>query len=64
MTGMGRFGGMLGPVAGGLMLKFNLDVSTVFSLLAIPLLIQAVALWLKRSVTDGSAPVEYPSNLA
>lgn len=63
MTGMGRFGGMLGPVAGGLMLKFNLDVSTVFTLLAIPLLIQAVALWLKRSVTDGSAAVEYPSNL-
>ena len=64
MTGMGRFGGMLGPVAGGLMLKFNLDVSTVFSLLAIPLLIQAAALWLKRSANDGSAPVEYPPNVA
>ena len=59
MTGMGRFGGMLGPVAGGLMLKFNLDVSTVFTLLAIPLLIQAVALWLKRSVADPSAAVEF-----
>jgi AAHS family 4-hydroxybenzoate transporter-like MFS transporter len=64
MTGMGRFGGMLGPAAGGLMLKFNLDVSTVFSLLAIPLLMQAVALWLKRSATDRCAAVEYPSNLA
>ncbi|MFM0340601.1 MFS transporter [Paraburkholderia fungorum] len=64
MTGMGRFGGMLGPAAGGLMLKFNLDVSTVFTLLAAPMLIQAVALWLKRSATDASAAVEYPSNLA
>ncbi|CAB3790925.1 4-hydroxybenzoate transporter PcaK [Paraburkholderia caffeinitolerans] len=64
MNGVGRFGGMLGPLAGGLMLKANVDVSTMFALLAVPMLIQAAALLLKRSAAARTGALEYPSNLA
>ncbi|MCP3705619.1 hypothetical protein M3I54_01190 [Paraburkholderia sp. CNPSo 3274] len=62
MNGVGRFGGMLGPLIGGLILRHDLAVGTMFALLAVPALIQAAALWLKRSVQARFTRLEYPGS--
>jgi AAHS family 4-hydroxybenzoate transporter-like MFS transporter len=60
MNGVGRIGGMLGPLMGALMFKHGLAVSTMFALLAIPALIQSVSLLFKRSAKTRFSSLEYP----
>lgn len=62
MNGIGRFGGMLGPVMGGLLLRNNISIGTLFTLLAVPALIQAAALLYKRSTRTRVTSLEYPGN--
>ena len=47
MHGIGRIGAILGAFFGSLIFKFNLDLSAIFYVLAIPTLISCLALWLK-----------------
>jgi AAHS family 4-hydroxybenzoate transporter-like MFS transporter len=44
MLGIGRLGGILGAVLGGMMLKAGLPMATIFALLAVPALIAGTAL--------------------
>ncbi len=44
MLGIGRLGGILGAVLGGVMLKAGLPAATIFALLAVPALIAGAAL--------------------
>ncbi|RJF91852.1 MFS transporter [Noviherbaspirillum saxi] len=50
MQGMGRFGGIAGPIAGALMLKENFSFSTVFTIMMGVVLASAAALLVKRAV--------------
>src|SRR5882672_2496913 len=53
MLGMGRFGGILGAVLGGLLLQAGLGTASILGLLAVPALIGAVAVICKGSVRSG-----------
>jgi AAHS family 4-hydroxybenzoate transporter-like MFS transporter len=57
MLGVGRFGGILGASTGGFLLQAGVGFSTIFGLLAVPSLIAATALMIKRGVSR-SAQVE------
>lgn len=48
MLGLGRFGGILGAMSGGVLMQMQLSFSTIFTLLAIPALIAALALLAKH----------------
>ncbi|MNG92471.1 4-hydroxybenzoate transporter PcaK [compost metagenome] len=51
MLGLGRFGGILGAMSGGVLMQMQLSFSTIFTLLAIPALVAAVALMIKHFST-------------
>jgi len=51
MLGLGRFGGILGAMSGGMLMQMQLSFSTIFTLLAIPALVAAVALMIKHFST-------------
>jgi AAHS family 4-hydroxybenzoate transporter-like MFS transporter len=56
MYGFGRIGGAVGPTVGGFLLQAKLPMTTLFGLLAVPLLIAALALiikWVGDSRRDG-----------
>lgn len=55
MLGVGRFGGILGASTGGFLLQAGVGFSTIFGMLAVPSLIAAVALIVKRGVSRGAA---------
>ncbi|KFK94390.1 MULTISPECIES: aromatic acid/H+ symport family MFS transporter [unclassified Serratia (in: enterobacteria)] len=48
MLGIGRFGGILGAMSGGLLMQLQLSFSVIFTLLAIPALVAALALMVKH----------------
>ncbi|MFN2992440.1 MFS transporter [Serratia plymuthica] len=48
MLGLGRFGGILGAMSGGVLMQMHLSFGTIFTLLAIPALVAAVALMIKH----------------
>jgi AAHS family 4-hydroxybenzoate transporter-like MFS transporter len=58
--GFGRIGSIIGPIAGGLLLAVGLDVTHLFTALAVPGLIAAVSVWL----LSVSQPVEASSALS
>ncbi len=45
MLGMGRFGGILGAFGGGVLMAAGYDMATIFTLLALPPLVAAIALF-------------------
>lgn len=51
MLGLGRFGGILGAMSGGVLMQMQLSFSTIFTLLAIPALVAALALMIKHFST-------------
>ncbi|CAI2458845.1 4-hydroxybenzoate transporter PcaK [Serratia ficaria] len=55
MLGLGRFGGILGAMSGGVLMQVQLSFSTIFTLLAIPALVAALALMVKHFSTRASA---------
>lgn len=55
MLGMGRFGGILGAVLGGLLLQMGLDTASIFGLLAVPALIGMAAVVCKGCVRANKA---------
>ncbi len=48
MYGVGRIGGILGPIAGGMLLRTGGGAGTFFTLVMVTVLVPAVALWVKR----------------
>jgi AAHS family 4-hydroxybenzoate transporter-like MFS transporter len=64
MLGVGRFGGILGAFSGGLLLQANIGFSTIFALLAVPSLIAAAALLVKRSAAHRAASAGLPREAA
>lgn len=48
MLGIGRFGGILGAMSGGILIQLELSFSVIFTLLAFPALIAALALMIKH----------------
>ncbi|SUB73934.1 4-hydroxybenzoate transporter PcaK [Pluralibacter gergoviae] len=64
MLGIGRFGGILGAFSGAFLMQAQLSFETIFTLLAIPALLSAIALMIKaaagRSAPAASAPVKRP----
>jgi AAHS family 4-hydroxybenzoate transporter-like MFS transporter len=48
MLGFGRLGGILGSLVGGALLSLGFSFSTVFSVLAVPAIIAAVAIVMNR----------------
>jgi AAHS family 4-hydroxybenzoate transporter-like MFS transporter len=63
MLGVGRFGGILGAFSGGLLLQANIGFSTIFALLAVPSLIAAGALLVKRASAQRAASASLPSEV-
>jgi AAHS family 4-hydroxybenzoate transporter-like MFS transporter len=55
MLGIGRLGGILGAVLGGVMLKVGLPTATIFALLAVPALIAGAALSYKQASRSNEA---------
>lgn len=47
MNGVGRLGGIIGPIIGGIILRQNIGLGAAFALLAIPTIIPSVALLMK-----------------
>ena len=64
LLGIGRFGGILGAFSGAFLMQAQLSFETIFTLLAIPALLSAVALMIKaaagRSARSAPAPAERP----
>ncbi|CAB3780039.1 MFS transporter [Pararobbsia alpina] len=48
MLGIGRFGGILGSLVGGTLLSLGLSFETVFSILAVPAVLAAIAIVMNR----------------
>ncbi|MGU7774122.1 MFS transporter [Burkholderia sp. MR1-5-21] len=48
MLGIGRFGGILGSLVGGVLLSLGFSFSTVFSVLAVPAVVAAFAIMMNR----------------
>lgn len=61
MLGLGRFGGILGAMSGGVLMQMQLSFSTIFTLLAIPALIAALALFAKH-LSGGYPALPAPLN--
>ncbi|HCU0896479.1 TPA: MFS transporter, partial [Serratia marcescens] len=61
MLGLGRFGGILGAMSGGVLMQMQLSFSTIFTLLAIPSLIAALAL-LAKHLSGGYPALPAPLN--
>jgi AAHS family 4-hydroxybenzoate transporter-like MFS transporter len=55
MLGLGRFGGILGAMSGGVLMQMQLSFSTIFTLLAIPALVAALALIVKHFSAKATA---------
>ncbi|NLU18393.1 MAG: MFS transporter [Serratia liquefaciens] len=55
MLGLGRFGGILGAMSGGVLMQMQLSFSTIFTLLAIPALVAALALVAKHFSSKAAA---------
>ncbi|QGH63690.1 MFS transporter [Serratia proteamaculans] len=55
MLGLGRFGGILGAMSGGVLMQMQLSFSTIFTLLAIPALVAVMALMVKHFSARTSA---------
>ncbi|AGB76253.1 benzoate transport [Enterobacteriaceae bacterium strain FGI 57] len=52
MLGLGRFGGILGAFSGAFLMQAELSFQTIFTLLAIPALVSALALLVKQIVSQ------------
>ncbi|MEO3991493.1 MFS transporter [Pseudocitrobacter cyperus] len=52
MLGLGRFGGILGAFSGAFLMQAELSFQTIFTLLAIPALLSALALLIKHIVSQ------------
>lgn len=50
MYGMGRIGGILGPIAGGVLLRASSGTDTFYLVVTSMVLLAAMALWVKRQV--------------
>lgn len=55
MLGLGRFGGILGAFSGAFLMQAELAFQTIFTLLAIPALLSALALLIKHVVSQRQA---------
>lgn len=64
MHGMGRFGGILGPLLGGVMLRENFGFSAVFSVMAAIVVGAALSVVLKRVMARPLAPAALQSEPA
>lgn len=64
MLGIGRFGGILGTLLGAQLLLMNIGLDLFFGLLAIPALIAAAALMLKRQAMKTNPVMAYRHELA
>jgi AAHS family 4-hydroxybenzoate transporter-like MFS transporter len=64
MLGIGRFGGILGAFSGGLLLQAQLGFSTIFSMLAVPALVAAGALLVKRTAQRDDGASQAPTRTA
>lgn len=53
MYGVGRIGGILGPIAGGMLLRTSSGTGMLFVVVMATVMISAVALWIKRRATSG-----------
>ncbi len=51
MLGIGRFGGILGAFSGAFLMQAQLSFETIFTLLAIPAFLSAIALLIKYRVS-------------
>ncbi len=51
MLGIGRFGGILGTFSGAFLMQAQLSFETIFTLLAIPAFLSAIALLIKYRVS-------------
>jgi AAHS family 4-hydroxybenzoate transporter-like MFS transporter len=52
MLGLGRFGGILGAFSGAFLMQAELSFQTIFTLLAIPALVSALALLVKHIISQ------------
>lgn len=52
MLGLGRFGGILGAFSGAFLMQAELSFQTIFTLLAVPALVSALALLVKHLVSQ------------
>lgn len=48
MYGVGRIGGILGPIAGGMLLRTSTGAASFFTVVMVTVLVPAGALWIKR----------------
>ncbi|MTH45481.1 MFS transporter [Intestinirhabdus alba] len=68
MLGLGRFGGILGAFSGAFLMQAQLAFETIFTLLAIPAFVSALALMVKyraaRRQTLSAPPAEAPDSAA
>ncbi len=55
MYGVGRIGGILGPIAGGMMLRTSAGSGMFFTLVMATVMVPAVALWIKRRAASRAA---------
>jgi AAHS family 4-hydroxybenzoate transporter-like MFS transporter len=44
MLGIGRFGGILGSMMGGLLLSFGVPMNVIFAVLGVPAILPAIAI--------------------
>lgn len=58
MYGVGRLGGILGPVAGGMLLHTSGGAATFYAVVTATILVPGFALWIKRRATSRNADVE------
>ncbi|WP_011300683.1 MFS transporter [Cupriavidus necator] len=57
MYGIGRIGGILGPIAGGFLLRANSGTGLFYLIVTGAVLMAAAALWIKRRASGGPAGV-------
>jgi AAHS family 4-hydroxybenzoate transporter-like MFS transporter len=63
MHGLGRFGAIFGAFFGAYIFKFNLGMSGIFFVLALPILISALALYLKGRYSTSKVTIPQTSKV-
>lgn len=58
MYGVGRIGGILGPIAGGLLLRTSSGANAFYTVVMATILVSAVALWIKQRASSAGTNVE------
>ena len=58
MLGIGRFGGILGAFSGAFLMQAQLSFETIFTMLAIPAFLSAIALVVKYKLSQRQPAVK------